>query len=66
MRLLDYTEHTLSASANAQAASYVELAVGDRVLWGAGMDSNTTRASLKAVISAVNRAVRDAQGTEQD
>ena len=66
VRLLDYTEHTLSASANAQAASYVELAVGDRVLWGAGMDSNTTRASLKAVISAVNRAVRDAQGTEQD
>ena len=66
VRLLDYTEHTLSASSNAQAASYVELAVGDRVLWGAGMDSNTTRASLKAVISAVNRAVRDAQGTEQD
>ena len=65
VRLLDYTEHTLSASANAQAASYVELAVGDRVLWGAGMDSNTTRASLKAVISAVNRAVRDAQGAEQ-
>ncbi|KIC69565.1 2-isopropylmalate synthase [Kocuria rhizophila] len=66
VRLLDYTEHTLSASSNAQAASYVELAVGDRVLWGAGMDSNTTRASLKAVISAVNRAVRDAQGAEQD
>ncbi|MXN61653.1 2-isopropylmalate synthase [Bacillus sp. BGMRC0062] len=66
VRLLDYTEHTLSASANAQAASYVELAVGDRVLWGAGMDSNTTRASLKAVISAVNRAVRDAQAAEQD
>ncbi|RLY94964.1 2-isopropylmalate synthase [Kocuria tytonicola] len=61
VRLLDYTEHTLSASANAQAASYVELAVGDRVLWGAGMDTSTTRASLKAVISAVNRAVRDAQ-----
>ncbi|WP_112235114.1 2-isopropylmalate synthase [Kocuria sp. BT304] len=66
VRLLDYTEHTLSASANAQAASYVELAVGDRVLWGAGMDSNTTRASLKAVISAVNRAVRDTQETAQD
>ncbi|MDO4919408.1 2-isopropylmalate synthase [Kocuria sp.] len=66
VRLLDYTEHTLSASSNAQAASYVELAVGDRVLWGAGMDSNTTRASLKAVVSAVNRAVRDAQAVEQD
>jgi len=66
VRLLDYTEHTLSASANAQAASYVELAVGDRVLWGAGTDSNTTRASLKAVISAVNRAVRDAQEAARD
>ncbi|RKQ36389.1 2-isopropylmalate synthase [Kocuria tytonis] len=66
VRLLDYTEHTLSASANAQAASYVELAVGDRVLWGAGMDNNTTRASLKAVISGVNRAVRDARAAQED
>ena len=40
--------------------------MGDRVLWGAGMDNNTTRASLKAVISAVNRAVRDAQLAQQD
>ncbi|MEX3508144.1 2-isopropylmalate synthase [Kocuria carniphila] len=65
VRLLDYSEHTMSASANAQAASFVELAVGDRVLWGVGMDNNTTRASLKAVISAINRAVRDAQLAEQ-
>ena len=65
LRLLDYSEHTMSASANAQAASFVELAVGERVLWGAGLDSNTTRASLKAVISAVNRAVRDAESTRQ-
>ena len=57
---------TLTLTANAQAASYVELAVGDRVLWGAGMDTNTTRASLKAVISAVNRAVRDTQEQDQD
>ncbi|MDO5617704.1 2-isopropylmalate synthase [Kocuria sp.] len=61
LRLLDYTEHTLSAAADAQAASYVELAVGERVLWGAGIDSSTTRSSLKAIVSAVNRAVRDAQ-----
>ncbi len=65
VRLLDYSEHTMSASANAQAASFVELAVGDRVLWGVGMDNNTTRSSLKAVISAINRAVRDAQLAEQ-
>ncbi|NHU84082.1 2-isopropylmalate synthase [Kocuria sp. JC486] len=61
LRLLDYTEHTLSAAADANAASYVELAVGDRVLWGAGIDASTTRSSLKAIVSAVNRAVRDVQ-----
>ena len=59
VRLLDYTEHALSASGNAAAASYVELAVGERVLWGVGIDANTTMSALKAVISAVNRAVRD-------
>ncbi|MFJ7749396.1 2-isopropylmalate synthase [Arthrobacter sp. NPDC097144] len=59
VRLLDYTEHALSASGNAAAAAYVELAVGERVLWGAGIDSNTTMSALKAVISAVNRAIRD-------
>ena len=61
MRVLDYSEHAMSAGGDAQAASYVEAAVGDRVLWGTGIDANTTRASLKAVVSAVNRAVRDAQ-----
>lgn len=59
VRLLDYTEHALSASGNAAAAAYVELAVGERVLWGAGIDSNTTMSALKAVVSAVNRAIRD-------
>ncbi|MQY11566.1 2-isopropylmalate synthase [Streptomyces sp. RB5] len=57
-RLLDYTEHTLSEGARAQAASYIEIAVDGQVLWGIGIDSNTTRASLKAVVSAVNRAKR--------
>ena len=40
------------------AAAYVECAVGERVLWGVGMDPNTSTSSLKAVISAVNRAIR--------
>ncbi|WP_030674121.1 2-isopropylmalate synthase [Streptomyces sp. NRRL B-1347] len=57
-RLLDYQEHTMSAEASAQAASYIECVVGDKVLWGVGIDANTTRASLKAVVSAVNRAAR--------
>ncbi|WP_431709322.1 2-isopropylmalate synthase [Glutamicibacter uratoxydans] len=59
LRVLDYTEHALSEGGNAQAAAYVECAVEDRILWGVGMDANTTIASLKAVISAVNRVIRD-------
>lgn len=58
VRVLDYTEHALSEGGAAMAAAYVEAAVGDRVLWGVGLDHNTTTASLKAVVSAVNRAVR--------
>ncbi|MFD3559960.1 2-isopropylmalate synthase [Streptomyces sp. NPDC058686] len=57
-RLLDYQEHTMSEGASAQAASYIECAIGDKVLWGIGIDANTTRASLKAVVSAVNRSAR--------
>ncbi|GAA3817995.1 2-isopropylmalate synthase [Streptomyces phyllanthi] len=57
-RLLDYTEHTMSEGASALAASYIEVAIEDKVLWGIGIDANTTRASLKAVVSAVNRAAR--------
>ncbi|MDQ1656630.1 MAG: 2-isopropylmalate synthase [Cryptosporangiaceae bacterium] len=58
VRVLDYTEHALSAGGDAKAAAYVECAVGDRVLWGVGVDPNIVTASLKAVVSAVNRAGR--------
>ncbi|MFF3329687.1 2-isopropylmalate synthase [Streptomyces sp. NPDC002888] len=58
VRLLDYQEHTMSEGASAQAASYIECAIDDKVLWGIGIDANTTRASLQAVVSAVNRATR--------
>ena len=46
----------MSAGGDATAAAYVECAVGDEVLWGVGLDPNIVTASLKAVISAVNRA----------
>ena len=59
IRVLDYHEHALSAGEEAKAAAYVECAVGERVLWGVGLDSSIVTASLKAVVSAVNRAVRD-------
>jgi 2-isopropylmalate synthase len=56
VRVLDYHEHALSAGGDAIAAAYVECAVGEKVLWGVGLDANIVTASLKAVISAVNRA----------
>jgi 2-isopropylmalate synthase len=56
VRVLDYTEHALSAGSDAQAAAFVECEVGGEVLWGVGIDTNTVTASLKAVLSAVNRA----------
>jgi 2-isopropylmalate synthase len=58
VRVLDYAEHALSAGGDARAAAYVECAVGDRVLWGVGIDPNIVSASLRAVVSAVNRALR--------
>jgi 2-isopropylmalate synthase len=75
VRVLDYSEHALSAGSDAKAAAYLECAValpgaGERdgaasaadtvVLWGAAIDANTVTASLKAVLSAVNRACRQA------
>ncbi len=54
----DYVEHTLSAGASAQAAAYTELDVNGKTLWGVGIDGDIATASLKAIISGVNRAIR--------
>ncbi len=56
VRVLDYVEHALSAGGDARAAAYLECAIDGMVLWGVGVDSSITTASLKAVVSAVNRA----------
>ncbi|WP_426595961.1 2-isopropylmalate synthase [Cellulomonas sp. McL0617] len=56
--VLDYAEHALSAGGDAAAAAYVECAIGDQILWGVGIDPSITTASLKAIISAVNRHER--------
>ncbi len=56
VRVLDYHEHALSSGGDAIAAAYVECAVDDQLLWGVGLDANIVTASLKAVLSAVNRA----------
>ncbi|HAS07909.1 MAG TPA: 2-isopropylmalate synthase [Actinobacteria bacterium] len=58
VRVLDYHEHALSAGGDARAAAYLECSVAGEVFWGVGIDANIVTASLKAVISAVNRAQR--------
>ncbi|UQN15972.1 2-isopropylmalate synthase [Gulosibacter sp. ACHW.36C] len=61
VKLYDYVEHTLSASGDALAAAYVELEVNGQRLWGVGIDPDISNASLKAIVSSVNRAVRNAK-----
>ncbi len=50
--------HALTAGRDAEAAAYLEIQAGGMVLWGAGISSSITRASLEGVVSALNRAAR--------
>ena len=62
MRILDYEEHAVGKGADATAISYVEIQVGESApTFGVGMDQNIVTASLNAITSAINRAIR-AQG----
>ena len=57
IRILDYEEHALKSGSDSQAAAYIHLMDGDtgRITYGVGVSSNITRASVRAVFSAVNR-----------
>ena len=57
IKILDYTEHALGGGANAQAASYIQMLdmVSKRTIFGVGVSSNITKASIRAIFSAVNR-----------
>ena len=55
-RVLDYAEHATGAGEDSQAASYLEVAVGGTVLWGCGVHPSIVTSSLRALVSAVNRA----------
>lgn len=63
--LYDYVEHALSAGGDAHAAAYVDLEVSGKRLWGVGIDSNTVSATLKAIVSSLNRAVREDRESRQ-
>jgi 2-isopropylmalate synthase len=65
VKLYDYVEHALSGGGDALAAAYVELNVNGVRLWGVGIDADISTASLKAVVSGVNRAVRKESGDRE-
>lgn len=56
VRILDYSEHALSSGGDARAAAYLECEIGEEVFWGVGIDASIVTASLRAVVSALNRA----------
>ena len=55
IEIVDFREHALGAGSAAQAAAYVEAKIDGVPCFGVGIDANTVAASLKAVVSAVNR-----------
>jgi 2-isopropylmalate synthase len=62
VRVLDYAEHALTAGRDAEAAAYLEIEAGERVLWGVGISESIVQASLRGVISALNRVARERAG----
>ncbi|MSS83861.1 2-isopropylmalate synthase [Actinomycetaceae bacterium WB03_NA08] len=58
MAVRDYSEHALSRGKDAEAASYIEAEIDGQIVWGVGIDASIARATYKAVISALNRALR--------
>jgi 2-isopropylmalate synthase len=58
VEVLDYAEHAMSEGGDARAAAFVECQIGEEIFWGVGIDPSITAATLRAVISAVNRAGR--------
>lgn len=58
LKVLDYHEHALSAGGDAQAAAYLECSINSKTLFGVGIDPSIVTSSLKAIISAANRANR--------
>jgi len=53
--VVSYSEHSLGTGAEARAVSYIQIRTGTRTLFGAGIDTNIELASIKAIISALNR-----------
>jgi 2-isopropylmalate synthase len=63
-KLISYSEHALDQSTSSEAAAYIQLKIGDTEIFGVGVDSNISIASIKALMCALNRA--DAQKISLD
>ena len=59
LRVLDYHEHSKGSGVDAIAVAYIEMAIEGLELWGCGMHTDITTASMRAIISAINRAAKD-------
>jgi 2-isopropylmalate synthase len=59
LKVLDYHEHSKGTGVDATAVAYVEMAIDGKELWGCGLHTDITRASMRAIISAINRAVKE-------
>ena len=59
LRVLDYHEHSKGSGADATAVAYIEMAIDGKELWGCGLHTDITSASMRAIISAINRAAKD-------
>ncbi|MDD6655804.1 MAG: 2-isopropylmalate synthase [Lachnospiraceae bacterium] len=57
IKVLDYEEHALQSGSNSQAAAYIHMLDSEsgKVTYGVGVSSNITRASVRAIFSAINR-----------
>ncbi|HEX7492259.1 MAG TPA: 2-isopropylmalate synthase, partial [Candidatus Limnocylindrales bacterium] len=55
VEVMDYAEHALGGGEEATAVAYVEVRSHDEVCWGVGMDPNITTASMRAILSALER-----------
>ena len=56
VKVVDYSEHARGGGTDAEAVAYIELLVGGRELWGCGIHTDITTASMRAIVSALNRA----------
>ncbi|MBC7601067.1 MAG: 2-isopropylmalate synthase [Ramlibacter sp.] len=66
IRVLDYHEHAIGSGANAQAVAYLEMRIGEKTLFGVGKDSDIVAASLKAIVSGLQRATNSRKDVEQE